>query len=338
MLELNHPTDVDLQTNAPPAATHVAVCPRCRARLDTPPVPIPEVAGSPLPPHGVDSTMLAAMAGIPDFGCSPAPGELWRLEFDGTAAPVLIAESSDTELVIWAVGEDAEFADAATVRLEANPLGLPLAVWTSLEYVVPRLVAERWLGDVPTPVMSRLTTIRDRMIANEPTGADGAAFGSDLDPRLTYRQQLSEPLSRFAELNRQLDEAVVETSLRPLLDASGLRATHLRGLGFTSGEVEALRSDKLWLRPDEVARLAIASEEQAEYVAELAPQPPIRLLAALHRPRRRAQVAEVAARYGIPDVVERRAAARGAWAAPMRTVGTGEPDWEAALDSYFATR
>ena len=73
-------------------------------------------------------------------------------------------------------------------------------------------------------MVSRLTAIRDRMLANEPTGAD---FGSDLDPRLTYRQQLSEPLAKFAELCSQLDtEADTGTSLRPLLDTSGLRFAH----------------------------------------------------------------------------------------------------------------
>jgi hypothetical protein len=339
MPDINHPTDAELLTNAPPTAAHVAVCSRCQLRLDAPPVPTPAAAGSTLPPHEVGQPMREVMSGIPDFDRSPVPGELWRLEFDGTAAPVVIAEASDGGLVVWAVGEDAEFADTATLRLDGDPLGLPLAVWTSLEFLVPHFVAERWLGDVPASVFERLTAIRNRMLANEPTDADGADFGSDLDPRLTYRERLREPLATFAELNLLLHaESGPETSLRPLLDAAELGPAQLRELGFSPGEIDALGSDKLWLRPDEVARLAAAAHERVEHVAELAPQPPIRLLAALHRPVWRRQVAEIAVKYDIPDAVERRMAARSAWAAPKRTVGTGEPDWDAALDSYFATR
>jgi hypothetical protein len=99
-----------------------------------------------------------------------------------------------------------------------------------------------------------------------------------------------------------------------------------------------LGRDRLLLDDDEVHRLAVAAEQPAHYVAEVAPHPSASLKFALHTRRRRRQFAEKAAQYGLPEVDERRRVARKVLQAAMRTEGQGEPDWAQAIDSYLAVR
>ena len=337
----DHPTDAALAAPDASVGIHIANCERCRIRqrsTTTPPVPVPPVEVS-LPAAHAPERLVEAMRGLPHFEDAPAPGQMWRLEFDGTAAPAVVAEVTEEALVVWAVGEDIEFADAATVLVDDSLLGIGLGVWTSLEFAVPRFTAERRLADLEPATFDELVSVRDRMLHNEPPIGAGAAFTSDLDPRLAYRDQLAAPFTAFTQLAQDLvSNQASRRSLRPLLDEAGLRPAALSELGFAPDELQALSRDQLWLDDEEVVRIAIAAEQPTEYVVAHTPQPPLDLVVALHRPQHRTQVARDAAKRSIPEVVARREATRGVWAQQRRTTGRGEPDWDAAIDSYFAGR
>lgn len=340
MLTADHPTDVALATGAPSVQLHVATCERCRVRAQSPPVPRPGFEQLP-PSPSAPQQLVSAMGGIPDFDTAPAAGQLWRLEFDGIAAPAVIADADDDVLVVWAVGEDPTFADPATVVLDPSLLGMDIGVWTTLEFEVPRLTTERHLAELDDKTFARLLDVRARLAANEVSAGDGAGFTSELDVRLPYREELARPLHALSDLTRQLagdNGAAATGSLRSLLDTSGLNPARLRELGFDSVERQALRDDQLYLTDDDIDRIAVAAKQPGEYVAALAPTPPLVLVAALHRPQRRRQVAEVATREGIAERTERRHAVRTIWTTDRRTTGSGEPDWEAAIDDYFAAR
>lgn len=331
-----HPTDTDLAAALPAARAHARDCQRCLARLQTPEVPVPSgvttAEGSQAPPE-----LVRALSGLPDLDVRPTAGELWRLEFDGVAAPVVVAEAENETLLVWAVGEDIEFADAATLALPDAILGIAAGVWGSVEYSIPEVAAERRIATLPAQLFETLGGLRNRIATNEPVGGHGPPFVGSLDPRLRYREQLSEPLALLADLERAPVEAP-DASLRALLNEHGIGRQDLLQLGFDAAAVRALGRDRLILDDDEISRIAVAAEQPARYVAEVAPQPPTELKVNLHTPLRRRQLAEKAVRHGISETDERRHAARKILQATMRTEGSGEPDWDQAIDRYLETR
>lgn len=336
----HHPTDVALAAAGASVEVHMATCTRCRARAAAEPVAAPAVDQL-LQQTAAPSEMVALMRGIPDFDETPVPGELWRLEFNGTAAPAVIAEVGTDTLIVWAVGEDPAFADPATVVNGPNLLGMSFGVWTTLEFEVPGLTSERHLGSLDAELFERLQKVRTRIATGEHPGGDGASFTGDLDARLAYRDELAGPFRELADVARQLKterETAPASSLRALLDEADLGPAHLRELGFDSEERRALSQDRLILTDEEVARIALAAQAPATYVAAQAPSAPIALVAALHYPNRRRQLADVAVREGVAEHSERRRAVRTILATSQRTAGQGEPDWETAIDHYFAGR
>lgn len=337
----NHPSDVALTAPDDSTRVHIAGCERCQRRLEAATdavVPVPDGDGS-MPAVYVPEALVTAMGDLPDFDDAPAPRQLWRLEFDGTAAPAVVVDVTEDTLVVWAVGEDIEFADAATVLLDDAMLGFEVGVWTSLEFAVPRVTAERRIGDVTPDVFDKLVDVRDRMRRGELPGGAGAAFTSDLDSRLAYRGELATPFHAFVQLASDLaHEDEQSPSLKSVLDDAGLKRDSLAELGFAPEDIRALAQDHLWLEDGEVAKIAMAAEQPAEYIAAHAPRPPLDLVAAMHKPRHRAQVAREAVTRAVPETVARRDATRGVWAQQRRTEGRGKPDWDAAIDSYFAGR
>lgn len=129
-----------------------------------------------------------------------APGQMWRLEVGGTAAPVVVVEEACGELVVLAVGEDLEFADAATVPVDDTVLGFEVGVWVCLEFVVPRAAAVRRLGELDRSTFMQLDAVGARLRRGETPGGAGAAMSGDLDPRLAYRSSLALPLHTIVQL------------------------------------------------------------------------------------------------------------------------------------------
>lgn len=273
---------------------------------------------------------------------SPAPGEVWRLEFQGTALPVVVLETAgdESELVVAPIGEDPEQTEAATVRLpaEATVLDFDLGVWLALEHRVPAFVADRCLGSVDEPSWTRVVAVREALRSRGETLGDGPAIRGAIDPRLDYRAALEAPLLAVANAAWSLLSREDEPSgFWSYLQSHGVSGSDLREEGFENHQLRALREDRLILTPDELSRVARIARRPLDEVVEAAPRPPAQLVVELHTPRRREQLQESGLRHGNPPATERGVAQRDVCASAMRTTG-GEPDWSEALDQWFTQR
>ena len=304
----------------------------------------------------------------------PQPGQVWRLEWDGRVElAALVAVTSDTVKVV-PVGDDPEFADAATVAVGDgdSPLGYSFGVWVALEQALPRVVLDVPLGALPTWAAELVVAVRRSLRTSAPLPADarlGAPLpdGAGLEhPVVAYRHQLQQRLSALADVwelfdapdptpSRQL-AAAAETAppfyrlerasgqqrrrsntpgLWQVLAERGLADRAADELSLGREERVSASRGRLPLTPGEVSTVAALLGLSADEVAAMVPRVDPPLLVALHQPRRRSQVARKAADLGVSDTEARRKVVRDVVAAPRRQRAGGETDWDAVLDAYF---
>jgi hypothetical protein len=127
MTEAQHPTVTELTWSEPDPAieVHLGMCARCRhlatSRL--------EFGTSPKMAHAqVPEAVLEALRDPTPSG-RPRNGELWRCEWDGTAALVAIVDSSDLDISALAVDTvRPEAAGALAIEGDETELGCPIAI------------------------------------------------------------------------------------------------------------------------------------------------------------------------------------------------------------------
>lgn len=304
----------------------------------------------------------------------PEPGQVWRLEWDGRVElAALVAVTADNVTVV-PVGDDPEFADPATVVLDAgdSPLGYSLGLWVALEQVLPRVVLDLPLGALPAWATDLVAGVRRSIRGSSPLPVDrrlgaplprGAGFEH---PVLAYRHEVQQRLTALAEVWSLFDApepapprrvaAAAEAPPFYRLERAGgqqpgaaagagalWRILTERGLADRAAEVLSLSRQervsasrgRLPLTPEEVSKVASLLGAPTEEVAAMVTQVDPRLLVVLHEPRRRAQVARKAVELGVSGTEARRKVVREVVGAPRRERAGGETDWNAVLDAYF---
>ena len=345
-----HPLDIDLAAESPSAAVqaHLAGCRVCRARLTAAGDPIDsrldEPAAFQLSADSAQSRIPAAladrMAGY-DYDATPQAGELWRAEFRGEVALVYVHRVDEREQLAHAmpVGEDVDYADAATVVVAYGPWGMPLGVWVDAERAVPLVVLDRPLAAFEHDVVEDVTAVRQWLRTGKPhdVSSVGAVITSDLDPRIAYRHALAQPLDSLATVLDPVDTPTEGASLANQLKAKGLKASAVAGaLGWEPGDAVQLMRGSRMLGPDEAVRLADLLGTDPAMVTAVAPQPDIELLRAAHAPRRRRQIRDWAHRRALAEVVAREQAVAESMAMSRRDrAGGGDIDWDRLLDDFL---
>ncbi|HUF85128.1 MAG TPA: hypothetical protein VMQ81_11110, partial [Acidimicrobiia bacterium] len=155
----------------------------------------------------------------------PRPGQLWRLEWEGTVALGVLTSVTERMVDVAPVGDDPEFADPATVICaEPSPVGYPIGIWVGLERAVPRVVLDLPIAALQPAKLGLVLDVRHRLRTGRPLPSDDA-LGAPLvdsadmtDPRIAYRLELEEPLTRLAEVF-----ALVEPVEMPVPDDSAHR-------------------------------------------------------------------------------------------------------------------
>lgn len=318
-----------------------------RARLET---MIRAENGDPLPNVCVPGTVVVAFDVGYEFDATPAPGHLWRLEFEGVTALVCVRRvDRDAEIArVVPAAEDPMMADAATVVAapDETALGLPLGLWVSLERAVPLVVFDRPLGVHPVGgrLFEDVEAVRAALRGGPPHGLKGSRIGapiaSDLDPRVVYRRVLAEDLDALAAVAHLLrQEPPPPASLAALLHQAGLTTQALReALDLSTDEARRLFRDFLPLSQEEAAAIGHLLGCPTEEVLKAAPRPPPALRWKLHEPQRRYPAHKFAVRHGVSDAEGRWLALRALSDVAMRTSHQGrvEPDWDTLLDDFFA--
>lgn len=303
----------------------------------------------------------------------PRPGQLWRLEWDGTVALGVLTSVTDGMVDVAPVGDDPDFADPATVVCaEPSPVGYPIGVWVGLERAVPQVVLDLPIAALRPEELDLVLDVRHRLRTGRPLPSDDAlgpplVDSADMtDPRIAYRLDLEEPLTQLAEVF-----VLVETVEMPVHDDAADR----RGFGlsliaadeatskpptpqtagtveqlFEGGEVPAAVREALTLsrqeyislvRGDlpltggEVETLASLLQRPATEIASLLPVADPDLLVCLHELPGRRDVERKAATEGTTHAEARRAVVRDVAGARRRQRSAGRTDWRKILDDYF---
>lgn len=336
------PTDTELLASD---SQHVRSCVRCRTRMALLSGRVHRVDGPAPdypPPAGVDRRLIDAFNELSEDG--PQPGQLWRLEFDGTAVPVVVVEvfDADQEMAVAPLGEDPGYADAATVIVSDadSPLGLGFGLWTAVEHQVPLFAADRFIGYLHTEAWAQVERYRRALRDGEELSGAGAPLSSEIDPRLDYRAALERDVLELAQAAwAVVNQEPPPVAFREVLSEYGLGRRELREIGFTNHELGALAEDRLVLSDKELSLIAHRVGMGVQELRRAAPRAPRDLMIELHTRPRRHQLLETGLKHGHGPAQERREAIRGVVMAGKRTRDAGaELDWSDALDKWFAQR
>lgn len=192
-----HPTELDLldfatgeafdgQVNV---AEHVGSCARCAALVETF-TSTGALVGEELPNIEVERSDSLVQA-ITEPPPNPAPGQLWRAEWDGTVQLLLIVSATDATMEAVPL-IDAEALDEASVSIGMT-LGWNSAVVAADLATLPIRVLDRYLGTLSTGVVDRV-----RSVARGEPG-DGDPIVSKFDERWASRVQTSEQIAMLAD-------------------------------------------------------------------------------------------------------------------------------------------
>lgn len=297
----------------------------------------PETGGAP-------ARMLAALAAaaLPaevvaawnEESPAPAAGQLWRARWENFAEMVLLVSVDDSTLLAVPVTVDVDFADEQTVVVPADgtTVGVPLAVWTGLRRELPLFVLDRTLGSLQEP-WSRSTDLLSTA-SQDREGSIGPRVVTAADHRQEYRARLTDTFDALASA-RWVPQGA--GNLPGLLREAGLAPAVLAEvLGVGPQDALALRRGTMPVTPDQAAVLASRLNLEAADVLAANPQPPADLVTRLDQPRRRRQLASLAAQNRTDERTARLNAAYGTLQlAARQTGGPAAPAWDARLDRYF---
>lgn len=269
-----------------------------------------------------------------DETATPAAGQVWRASWETFAEMVLLLSVDAGAVQAVPVTVDVDFADEQTVVVPADgtTVGVPLAVWTGLRRELPLFVLDRTLGQLQAS-WSRSADLlgaarQDRI------GNGGSPAVTAIDRRQEYRVRLTDSFNALSVM-RWVPEGAGH--LPGLLKSAGLTPAVLADmLGVGPQDALALRRGTMPVTLEQAVVVASRLSLPAGEVLAANPQPPADLVARLDQPRRRRQLARLAARSGTDERTARLKAAYGTWRlAARQTGGPAAPAWDARLDRYF---
>jgi hypothetical protein len=314
MTEAQHPTVTELTWSEPDPAieVHLGMCARCRhlatSRL--------EFGTSPKMAHAqVPEAVLEALRDPTPSG-RPRNGELWRCEWDGTAALVAIVDSSDLDISALAVDTvRPEAAGALAIEGDETELGCPIAIVDAPSVTLPPFTFDRRLGHLP----QAYPTVPRAEASWELLGAMDGLVRLATDAS----QALSSPDSAG--------------TVGQLLRDRGITGRTLADAGIPPRTASLIVQGRHSPTSEQIDIIAVAVDLPRSEIERRLGAPPGRLMAALHAPRNRPLVARRAIDRREPLVRTRRDAARTIAAIARRTAPGTDVDWQSEIEGYFAS-
>jgi hypothetical protein len=304
-------------------------------------------SGAQIPAHwAVPEALKAVLAA--DQSPQPQPGQMWRLEWAGTAATVVLMDVRGYDIDVVPVAFDPEYADEYTLLIPADlsPIQIPLALWVALRTKVRKEILDRYLGNIDR--LDDIDQLYRAFLAGHAvcqTLGIGAPISSPADVRWQYRDHLVSMLAKLADIRWAF------TSEPDLEDPPTLGAL-VHAAGISSREV----ADVLDMDAPEVSELLAGNRdfdhEQARHLARLLGQPvqavlaarprlPGGLLSLLATPRWRAVIRNQARETGRSETELRYETAWQVKQMAARITGAspaGGHDWERLLREQFDTQ
>lgn len=322
MTTSNHPSPAQLALFAAgrgsdEVAEHVRRCARCRRVAPTEGRRrVPES----LPDYRVSSEVLRILA-QPAPASDPAPGELWRIEWDGEAAVAAIVAAQPQ--IAWTAAVDTEPRDedpepaAVPIASSSTVLGCVLRVWPAAPVAVARAALDRRL-DLPLATPERAAET-----------AEPESWG--LQQALARLRWLAEHASRAME------DPGEPGWLAEWLRERGATRAGLAKAGLPPRAASMILQARQRPTTEQLLQIARALDADPLALHRMLGTLPGGLLAELHQPHRRAQLGQRAAAEGLPEAQLRRdaAAAIAGPQATRRQRGSAAPDWAALVDEYF---
>lgn len=287
---------------------------------------VPERLRRAMAAAAVPAGAVAAWQGPPP---EPEVGQLWRARWEDLAELVVILEAVDDRVVVAPVSFDVDYADEQSVVLpeDATSLQVEAAVWLGLRRDLSMGVLDRYVGFLAE---------RWRDLASS-AERDELRRGRRLhpaDPGGEYRARLEDTVDVLAAATWV---PIGSGALAGMIQSAGVSPQQLVGLlDATPQQALAVLRGRAPVTVEQSSRLSMAIGSTPEEVLAANPSLPEDLVTRLDRPRRRAQVRELASRRRLPEVEAWRAAAYGTWALAARQTGDrADPAWDDRLDRYF---
>ena len=180
----------------------------------------------------------------------PAPGQLWRAEWGGTACLVVVSGVPTGRIVpVVAATSDRIGDDRGIVARTEN--GMTPAVWGSVATSIKMFTLEHRITDLTTDSLERLSAV-----ASGRQAGDWAPITSDLDDRVLARAELEGRLHDFSAAEWQRVDADDTPTLTQLAAEHDLHASALASiLSITPGEARRLLQAKREPTAEEVKLL-----------------------------------------------------------------------------------
>lgn len=262
----------------------------------------------------------------------PAPGQLWRTRWDDVTELVLILRVGDADVAAAPISVDDRYADEDTVILQRRQTSLAttVAVWMGLARQLPMCVLDRRLGMTDVDV-----TGSDWIDHAVNAGATrGRAAVSPLDAVNHVRARISDLVESLAEATwapsgtGELGKLLAAVSVGPQQLVDLLDVKPQTALALCRGQKAAT--------PEQAAKLASVLKMPDQAILEANPAPPPGLVRRMSRPRRRAQVSQLATRRGVGERSAWLSATYEVYALAARQTGPqAEPAWDERIDQYF---
>jgi len=288
---------------------------------------VPERLRAAMEAAAIPAGAVGAWQGPPP---EPEAGQLWRARWENVAQLVLVLDVVGDRVEVAPVSLDVDYADEHSVVLpeDATPLAVEAVVWLGLRRSLSMGVLDRSLG----LLAERWRDLRSSAGMNELRRGSRAGAA---DPRAEYRARLEDA---FDVLAAATWVPIGSGALASMIRSAGLGAQELVGLLDTSPQQAlAVLRGRAAVTADQARQLSAEIGLAPEEVLAANPSLPTDLVARLDRPRRRAQVRELARRRRLSETEAWRAAAYGIWALAARQTGArADPAWDDRLDRYFA--
>jgi plasmid maintenance system antidote protein VapI len=262
----------------------------------------------------------------------PTPGQLWRARWDDVVELVLLLAVGDADVAAAPISLDDRYADEDTVILQRmqTSLATTVAVWTGLARRLPMCVLDRLLGMVDVDVTDS-AWIDSAVSAGATRGR--AAVGP-LDAVNHVRARIGDSIGSLAEATwapsgtGALGKLLASTSVNPQQLVDLLDVKPQTALAMCRGQRAAT--------PEQAEKLAPVLKMPDQAVLEANPAPPRGLVQRMSRPRRRAQVNQLATRRGVEERSAWLSATYAVYALAARQTGPQtEPAWDERIDQYF---
>lgn len=277
----------------------------------------------------VPEKIRAAMEAEPG---DPTPGQLWRARWGELRELLLVLDIGDDIVTAAPVSLDDRYVDEQVVVLapEQASLEVSVAVWLGLIRPLPMCVLDRQLGATALDVTA--TAWADRAV--DTGAARGREAINPLDPLNEVRSRLVDAMEVLAGAQwapagtGDLAGILARESISPQQLVDVLAVSPQRALALRRGKAAATAEDAAAL-----SSLLRITESQ---VLEANPAPTKRTVRELSRPRRRAQVVQLAARRGSDERSAWQTVAYGIDALAARQPGElSQQAWVDRVDRYL---